>query len=126
MTVYFNGSAEPVAVDKRPKNFFKAGDEVVCFVGESDNILPDKQYSYVMGFVAKDTKNTEDCVVVCAKECVKKNADYTLHYKPDRPCIMHAWEYEYFKEFPDQFKTWLNTAPISCNLIILKKMLQNF
>ena len=120
------GQTEPCPVDKRPKNYFKAGEEVVCFVGESDNILPKKAFSYIHGFIVSDEKNHDDYIVVGTKECVKRDGNYTLHYKPDRPCIMHAWEYDYFKEFPEELKPWLHTAPLACNLTILKKMAENF
>lgn len=124
MTVYLKNT-EPCPVDKRPDDYFCVGDRVVCFVGEADTILPHKTFTYTHGTVVGDLRHDSAFLVVNSYENVKTDGNYCLQYRNNRPCIMHEWEWEYFKIFPRLFEQWLLTSPIECNHTIIQKMIEN-
>ena len=103
---------KPYLAGHRPADWFKLGDEVVCFISKDFENAP-KKGIFVTGKVIDGYRHGDGCVSVCADEQVH-TGDYCdgcgLGYGLSRPEVMHKWEYEYLKAHPDYLKVWIRAS----------------
>lgn len=97
---------KPCLVDCRPLDWFKVGDRVACFVPKDFGYA--KQNIMMLGRVIESSRHGERIVVYADEEVEPGGyrSGHGLYYGDGRPEIMHEWEYIYFKNHPDFFKTY--------------------
>lgn len=128
MTTYINDEIIPVEIPDRGVNYLKAGDKVVCFVGDCDSILPEKAFSFVTGKIVGRRQDDTDSIIVNTDECIYKDGKMFIDCRIRRPYIMRYEEFEFFQRFPDKFRIWVSHTPIengrTVNLAIIEEMIK--
>ncbi len=103
---------KPYLAGHRPPDWFKLGDEVVCFISDGfEDAL--KKGVFVTGKVIYGYRHGDGCVSVCADEKIH-DGDYCdgcrLGYDFSSPEVLHKWEYEYLKSHPDYLEVWIRAS----------------
>lgn len=103
---------KPYFSSHRPMDWFKLGDEVVCFIHDDPENTSKKGF-FATGKVVDGFRHGGGCVSVCIEgqthtdDCCD---GCKFDYGSGRPEVMHKWEYEYLKTHPDYLKVWIRAS----------------
>jgi hypothetical protein len=97
---------KPVLPRYRPDEWFKAGDKIVCFIGNlPERIVP----QHFASAVITGNRGYGDSHILCCDERVhsgKALDGRAVYFSTCRPDVMRDWEFEYLLEHPDFAQFW--------------------
>lgn len=100
---------KPYLPEYRPLDWFRLGDEVVCFISDDfDNAL--EKGITVTGKISSYEYSNHRVTVYADRQVQNDNKSYFGHglsYGLNRPEIMRKWEFDYLRTHPEYYEFWL-------------------